>query len=140
MKRIIAILAALILFVLVPAFGAAESSPLASYDDEMIQLMCSVFRAELLRRAGEPFDVLPGIYVVGVDIPVMAYRVEPPETGLASADFYRSMEDLYNYFPFHTVTFLDGDPEAIGRVYLTEGFIVEVRYHAVRFVPYTGIE
>lgn len=140
MKKICALILVLVVILAAVPVGAERyAEVLAQFSDAEIQSLAAIYNAELLRRAGEAFTLEPGIYMVGVDVPELAYRVETTDEKLASVWFYAGNEEFSQTLAFYTFVFDPTDLQSIGRIYLAEGNVIEVNYRPVRFIPYTGV-
>jgi len=141
------ILAAVILFVLflsiIPGASAWSRAQeiLTDYTDEQLKVIISMYKAELLRRSGDPFVVHAGVYVVGFDLPSGAWRVELVNQSAelcAYANEYTFQQELA--FPFFDQLLNEyAGVTTIGRIFLTDGNIVEIKGDLL-FSPYTGID
>ena len=138
MKRLFALALALVILA-VPAL--ADDNPLADYSMEELQGTAAVIQAEILRRAGEPFTVYPGIYVIGVDIPAGTYRIEMVK-GAGKLFVFTDPDDVPTHVPDYYSGWFQRDSdmgtEVIGRIVLQAGMAIDLG-STVTFVPYTGV-
>lgn len=135
MKRLFALALALVILA-VPAL--ADDNPLADYSMEELQGTAAVIQAEILRRAGEPFTVQPGQYVIGEDIPAGIYRVELLTGGSGWFWVYAQAGDALPVFEGTLSSYEDVGAPIIGKVTLGAGNFLDVSV-AVILSAYTGV-
>lgn len=110
-------------------------------EDDLVyfSVMC---KTELLRRRGESFDLDPGIYTVGQDLPAGYYRIEMIAGVMGIADFkiFNSVKDYQNQNPgYYMVLSQNSDVTSVGKVYLG---MDNVLYFdgKMNFTPYSGVD
>ena len=134
MKKPLSLILALAM--ILAAVPALADDPLAGYTTEQLQTLSTLIQAEIIRRTGSGFQLYPGTYTVGEDIPAGKYRVEVVKSyGIVSA--YKADGGLV-FTEFLSV--MDPDDNAvIGKAILEDGMTVVIDSTSFRFVPYTGI-
>ena len=141
MKKIITLMLALtMILAAVPAGSETIEEILAPYTDAELQSVIAIYGEELLRRTGKEFILEPGMYIVGVDIPELAYRVETVDGEIAAVWFFENEAAILNWSPFYSHMFDPDDMQSVGRIYLTTDNVIEIDYHPLRFIPYTGVK
>lgn len=135
MKRLFALALALVILA-VPAL--ADENPLADFSMEQLQGTAALIQAEILRRAGEPFTVWPGQYVIGEDIPAGVYRVELQTGGSGWFWVYAQAGDAVPVFEGTLSNYEDVGAPIIGKVSLAAGNFLDVSV-AVILSAYTGV-
>lgn len=142
MKRLFALALALVILA-VPAL--ADDNPLADFSMEQLQGTDALIQAEILRRTGEPFVMLPGVYVAGEAIMPGAWRVEMrDETGTGFVRVWRSIDDMTADFPVPLQEYLLSHAEGIGvrilgSVWLPAGAVLQLEIPVV-VSPFTGVQ
>ncbi len=110
--------------------------------DSELQYFVAVYNAELLRRSAEAFELDPGIYIVGQDLPAGTYRIEM-SAGLAGmADIYvYQTHDMYTSGNrcYQTMLSEHSNLTAIGKLYLGVDNVLEIDGKFI-FTPYAGVE
>ena len=132
MKKLISFTLALVM-ILLAASAFAEFADLTLED---LQAQAARIQAEINARMGDGFQLYPGQYIVGEDIPAGKYRVETVKSyGIVTvykADGRLLLSEFLNA--------TDPDDNAvIGKVALEDGMTVEIESTQFRFVPYVGI-
>ena len=142
MKKVLSI--ALVLLILaVPALS--EENPLAGFSMEELQATAAYIQAEILSRAGEPFVLLPGVYVAGESITPGAWRVEMrDETGTGFVRVWRSLGDMTADYPIPLQEYLLSHVEGVGvrslgSVWLPAGAVLQLEIPVV-VSPFTGVQ
>ncbi len=134
MKKIVALLLAL-LFCLgsFPAFAAVD---LSAYTQEELLALRDSINKELLKRGIEKEVIVPiGIYIVGEDIPAGVYTIKTINDG-AELKVYENIHSSRHFFYEYLTHY---DSEAIGKLTLTNGNIVEIGDSNLLFTPYQGL-
>lgn len=141
MKKLFAL--ALVLVILaVPAL--ADENPLAGWTLEELQATAVYIQAEILRRSGEPFDLLPGVYVAGEAIAPGAWRMEmKDEKGTGFVRVYRSLDDMTADYPVPLQEYLLSHAEGVGvrslgSVWLPAGAVLQLEI-PVRVSLFAGV-
>lgn len=136
MKKLLAL--TLALAVILAAVPVVADNPLDAYTTEDLQTLSAMIQAEIAVRIGEPFQVYPGQYYIGTDIPAGAWRIEYVSGGAGWFYVYNPSDTDIPVFEGYLSE--DGSVAApvIGKVTMTSGQILDVSL-TVRFVPYTGI-
>ena len=133
MKKLISLTLALVLSLL----AVSALADLADLSLDELQEQAARIQAEIFSRAGNGFQLYPGEYIVGEDIPAGKYRVETVKSyGIVS--IYKVNGLLY-LSEFLNATDPDG-VSILGKVALENGMTVEIESTVFRIVPYTGIQ
>lgn len=142
MKRLFALALALVILA-VPAL--ADDDSLADWSLEDLQATAVYIQAEILRRAGEPFVMLPGVYVAGESIAPGAWRVEMrDEEGTGFVRVYRSLSDMTADFRIPLQEYLLSHVEGVGvrslgSVWLPAGAVLQLEI-PVLVSLFTGVQ
>ena len=137
MKKLFALVLALAM--ILAAVPALADNPLDRYTTEELQTLSVMIQAEILNRSGEPFELYPGEYEVGTDIPAGSWRVEYVSGGSGWFYVYTLPETAIPSFEGYLSEYEDVAAPVIGKVTLKSGQLLEVSL-TVRIVPYTGIQ
>lgn len=141
MKKAVSLMLVLIL-ALGTAAGAEEA--LARYSDADLLQLVAMISAEIVRRSGDPFEVLPGTYVVGRDLPAGSWRIEMrDQVGTDIVEIYRNMAAMTDSFPIpmqeYRLSHMEGiGTRALGNVTLADGMVVKIGIPVV-FSPFLGV-
>lgn len=104
MKKILSLVIAV--FLLSATFSAIAADrdlwadTIESMDLDSLREYAAYIQAEYLARAGEPFDVPAGIYIIGVDFPAGSFTFEIASAVSVEVCVYKSTADFYGDFGF----------------------------------------
>lgn len=134
MKRLLSLLLAIML--VLPAVAlAADIDVTALSDTELEALYDAILAERLARRTFTSFEVQPGMYRVGVDVPAGAFRAVLVDGSDMAYIFTYEGDSNVNR---HSYGLECGSPSEIGRMLLFEGDTLMVKYGVVRFCSETG--
>lgn len=142
MKKLLSLILALA--VILAAGAAGAEAALARYSDAELLQLVAMISAEIVRRSGEPFEVLPGTYVVGRDLPAGSWRIEMrDEVGTDILEIYRNMAAMTDSYPIpmqeYRLSHMEGiGTRALGNVTLADGMVVKIGIPVI-FSPFLGV-
>ena len=136
MKKLLTLL--LILALAAPALALADLPDISGLSvEELIELRSKIQLQLFSERLIEGVEVLPGVYMVGEDIPAGTYRIEYH----AIKDYTFVNFSAYRDSPFFSYSTILGysKPYEIGKITLEEGVRIEIELGSLYFYGYTGL-
>lgn len=120
--------------------AAASHTLMQDLSDEDLRYLCQVAQLEVLSRISDPITLLPGIYVVGQDIPEGEWRFDLVANAAELAVYKDNATYTQQFgFPYFDVILgIATNEYSVGRLYLSDGNIVFID-GTLQISPYTGV-